>query len=214
MGNTKKAISDSVLIKLAGGIPPSGFPIDERDIWQSLEHRLNAMFKLRHFDTLKSGDTLPEHAMIATYENIAVTSFGEKSKSTLPITPISLPKNMGVYGIYNPAYPDLWFIPIQRGQRMLLNTDSLLSELFGQISYEPKDRTIIYSTDLTLFGITSVTMELCVFEISEYSKTDVLPIPADYLDEIEKDLIQEFAPVVPATALVNNFTTEQPVSKP
>ena len=62
---TKKIISDEVLYKISGGVPPSGFPIDERDIWSSLEDLINAKFKLHHFDTtLASGETLPEFSMI------------------------------------------------------------------------------------------------------------------------------------------------------
>jgi hypothetical protein len=99
MSHTKKLISDSVLYKLAGGVPPRAFPVHEQDIWAALDNKVNSLFKLKHFDTtLPSGETLPEAAMIATYEGVTVTSVdGGKSRATLPIVPISLPKNMGIY---------------------------------------------------------------------------------------------------------------------
>jgi len=162
-----------VLYKLYGGIPDSGGPIDERDVWDALDHKVNELFKLRHFDTtLPSGETIPENTMIATYENVAVTSVNEWSVSTLPVTPISLPKNVGIFLIYDPAYPDVPFIPLQRGQRGLLKADTLLNDTLGLISYERKNNIVTYSKDITTFGVTSVTMELCVFEIanSTYSQ--------------------------------------------
>lgn len=204
---TKKNFSDMVLYKLASGIPDASFPVDERDIWDSLEHKVNAMFKLKHFDTtLPSGETIPENTMIAVYENVAVSSFNEKSKATLPVTPISLPKNMGVYLIYDPNYPDRPFVPVQRGQGSLLLVDKLLNDLMGRIWYEPRNKDVVFSKDITLFGVTSVTMELCVFEISNYSITQDMPIPADFIGQLEDELIAEFSAVVAETGAVNNFT--------
>lgn len=215
MGYTKKLISDGVLYKLAGGVPHPSFPVHEEDVWASLDNKVNSLFKLKHFDTtLPSGETMPEAAMIATYENRTVTSFGSgKSKVTLPIVPISLPKNMGIYLIYDPNHPDSPFIPLQRGQLMLLRADELLNDINGQIGYEPKNSYILFTKDLTMFGVTSVTMELCVLEMSQYTSTQDLPIPADYIDPIKEELVQEFAPVLAKSGFVNNFTnpTQQPV---
>lgn len=214
---TKKIISDDILYKLSGGKPDSGFPIDERDIWNSLEQEINAAFKIRHFDTtLPSGETIPENTMIGTYENITVTSLGNgKSKAVLPITPVSLPKNVGIYLVYDPRYPDMPFIPLQRGQTALLRTDTLLSDVMGQITYEPKNSLIVFNRDLTLFGTTVVTMELCVFDMDQYGINDMLPIPADYVDQIIIKLLQEFSPVTAESGQVNNWTTAgQNVIKP
>jgi len=213
MGHSKQIIAESVLYKLAGGIPTPSFPIHSRDVWDALESKINALFKLKHFDTtLANGETIPEAAMIATYENVAVTSSGDRSKSTLPITPISLPKNVGIYQIYNPAYPDKPFIPMQRGMKFLLDADSLLNNLFGSIYYEPKNTEITYSIDLTKFDVSVVAMELCVLDVSDYSVTDPLPIPADMINQIEDELIKEFAPVIAKTGYVSNWTnpSQQP----
>lgn len=206
--STKKIISEQVQFKLAGGYPDMGEPVDERDIWKALEQKINSLFKLHQFDqTLANGETIPENTMIATYEDVAVTSFGGKSKSTLPIIPISLPKNVGIFLIYNSAHPDNPFIPIQRGQGALLKVDSLLNDLQGMISYEPKNNVVIYSKDITLFGFSTVTMELCVLDMSQYGITDTLPIPADMESRLVDELVQQFAPVTAESGIVDNFTT-------
>lgn len=205
--STKKIIAEQVLFKLAAGYPDTSFQIDERDIYKALEQRINSLFKLHQFDqTLANGETIPENTMIATYEDVAVTSFGEKSKSTLPIIPISLPKNVGIFLIYNSAYPDMPFIPIQRGQGALLKSDTLLNDMQGMISYEPKNNLVIYSKDITTFGFSTVTMELCVLDMSQYGITDRLPVPADMESRLVDELTQEFAPVTAESGLVNNFS--------
>ena len=205
---TKKIISDSILYELAGGYPPPSFPIKELDIWNATENKLNELFKLHYFDrTLANGETIPEAACIATYEGIAVTSLPNgKSKATLPITPLSLPKNMGVYLIYDPNNPDNPFIPLQRGQLALLKADAILNDLIGNIAYEVKNQTVIFTRDLTQFGITEVTMELCVFEMDSYGVNDPLTIPSDYVDDVEDELLKEFSIVLAKTSIDSAYT--------
>ena len=140
---TKKIISDEVLYKISGGVPPSGFPIDERDIWSSLEDLINAKFKLHHFDTtLASGETLPEFSMIATYENNTVTSLGNgKSYATLPVQPINLPKGAGICYVYNAATPDIFYIP-----RLLYLLHTLRSDMCSFLHLSTHFLPYLYSS--------------------------------------------------------------------
>lgn len=214
---TKKQISDAILYRLAGGIPDSGFPIDERDIWDALESKLNTLFKVTHFNqTLPSGETIPDNLMIATYDNISVTSsYSGKSKSTLPIVPISLPRGMGINEIkpilsQNTSDSNLIlgnpFIPFMAGQDFLLKADSLLNDLMGQIGYTPSGKIVEYTKDITTFGITKVSMKLVVFDMSQYGVSDELPIPADFVGQLEDELTREYAAVLPESGVINNFS--------
>jgi len=222
---TKKSISDAVLYKLAGGVPTKSFPVHEEDVWSALEQKINAMFGMRQFNmNLPSGETIPDNLVLATYEDVAVTSFNSgNAKSVLPVIPISLPRNAGI----NEIRPVLSIvesgdrilgnpmIPLLAGQNYLLQADSLLNSLQGQFGYEPNGRNIIYTSDITTLGITKVDMKLVVFDMSQYGITDVLPIPSDYEDELETQLIQEFAPVLAKSGFVSNYTnpTQQPVKQ-
>lgn len=209
MSSTKYIIAEQVLFRYYGGYIDTSGPIKRPDVYKALEQKINSLFKLRHFDvTLPSGETTPDNLMIGVYENIAVTSLNNgKSKSTLPVIPISLPKNVGIYQIYNPEFPDFPFIPLLKGQRGLLRTDSLLNDVLGQITYEPQNNTVTFSKDLLLIDCPVVTMELCVMDMSLYSETDPLPIPADFEQTIIDELMQEFMPILPEVGLVNNYTT-------
>jgi hypothetical protein len=205
---TKKIISDQILLRLYGGYRDTNAPVDERDIWRALEELINTVLKSQHFSqTLPSGETIPENLMIGIYENVAtISTTTGKSKAVLPITPISLPRNLGIYQIYDSQHPDSPFIPLLAGQKALLKTDALLSDLLGQVSYEPKGTTIIFNKDLPLYGISSITMELIVMDISLYGINDILPIPADYTAGIIEQLMTIFSAVVAEDAEVNPYT--------
>lgn len=208
---TKKLISDQLLFRLAGGIPDASFPVDERDIWGALGRIMNEQFKMQHFSqTLPSGETMPDNLAIGIYEDVALTSSENvvgKSYATLPVMPIALPRGLGIYQIYDSQHPDSPFIPILSGQRALLKTDALLSDILGQVSYEPKGKTIFFNKDLPLFGISTVTMELVVLDMDEYGVNDLLPIPADQEALIVERLYQMFSGVQPETGVVNNYST-------
>lgn len=216
MSSTKQIIGEQVLYRYYGGFIDSNGPVQLFDVYKALEQKINSLFKLRHFDTtLPSGETTPDNLMLATYENIPVVSLNNgRSQATLPVTPISLPKNVGIYLVYNPEYPDFPFIPLLRGQRGLLRTDALLNDMLGQVTYEPKNTTLTFSKDLLLMDCPEVTMELCIMDLSLYSVTDPLPIPADYEQQIVDELVQAFAPITPETGIVNPYNTadqKQPI---
>lgn len=213
---TKKEFSDMILYKLAGGIPDSNFPIDERDVWDALEHKVNARIKGEQFSiNLPSGGTIPENLLLATYEDITVTrTSNERSKCTLPIVPISLPRNAGINEVrpvlnQNESGDKMLgnpIIPLQAGQTYLLGADKLLNDLMGQFGYEVNGQTVIFTKDLTTYDITKVDLKLVVMDISQYTINQDLPIPADWVNAIEDELIAEFAPIAAESGYVNAYT--------
>jgi hypothetical protein len=207
---TKYILAEQALYQLSGGFPDVAEAVQLVDMYPAIEQIVNALLKTQQFSVnMPQGETIPENLLIGIYEDIPVISLGAgklKSKATLPIQPVSLPKNMGVYQIYDANFPDSPFIPIQAGQSALIKTDVLLSDFLGQVAYEIKGRTIFFSKNLPLFDVNAVTMELILMDISLYSETDVLPIPADMQGVIVQQLVQRFAQVVPETGSVNSFS--------
>ena len=86
-------------------------------------------------------------------------------------------------------------------------TDKLLNDLLNQVGYEPRNKDVVFTKDITLIGVTKVDMELCVFDISLYSETDILPVPSSMESEIIDTLVAKFLPVQPDTGTVNLLTT-------
>lgn len=213
---SKTYIAQQVLIKLSGGFVDTGFFVEERDLYPRIEQKVNSALKMQQFAMqLPSGETIPENLAMGLYENVTVVSSGMTSYAELPIMPISLPRNAGIHNVFDPNNPDNSFIPILNGQRQLLKTDTLLSNCLNQVSYWPTNRKrISFSVDLTLMGVSEVSMELVVLDISEYSSTDMLPVQADLVDKIVTELYQEYLQVTPENATVNQFTNAGQKSTP
>jgi hypothetical protein len=221
--SNKRLLSDQVQFRLEGSFPDASASVQRQDIYKAIEQKINAKLKMEHFTvTLQQGETIPDNLFLAFYENIAVTSYGGKSKSTLPVMPASLPRNMGIFEI-TPVIPtgnnqtDLDgspFIPLQAGQEFLLKSDKLLNSLMGQVGYTPQGKTIVYTKNLPLLGVSSVNMQLAVFDISQYGETDTLPIPSSMEERIINELVQQFGNVTPEIGAVNPYTSANQKANP
>lgn len=200
----KRFLADQILIKLDGGFPDVAAKTQKEDVFAAIEQWINAKFKLKHFqETLSSGETIPEGASIATYSAISVTSDGSFSYATLPVVPISLPRNMGVFDINDGnGYS---FIPVQRGQIAMLGAEFMLNTLLGQVVYEVAGKTVKFSQDIKVMGKDTVDMDLMVFDMSLYGETDVLPLPKDMEQQLIDDIYKSFAPVISQPAIENNY---------
>jgi len=201
---TKRFLADQILIRLTGGFPDVSEPVQKEDIFAAIEQWINSKFKLKHFqETLSSGETIPEGASIATYTNIPVVSGSTCATATLPIMPISLPRNLGVFDINDgKGYS---FIPVQRGQIAMLGNDFIMDTLLGQVVYEVGNKQVKFSADITAFGKNTVNMDLMVFDISLYGETDTLPLPKDMEAQLVDDLYKMFSPITPEAAVDNNY---------
>lgn len=204
-GTTKYLMAEQILTRLAGGYRDSNQPVQMEDVVKAIEQVVNATFQMQYYSvTLPTGETIPDNLMVAYYENIPVTSFGERAKATLPVMPISLPRNMGVYRVTDENDND--YIPVPLGQGALIRADKLLNDLLGSVWYELRNFTVVFSKDITLLGVSTVNMYLVVMDISLYSNTDPLPIPAGAEDEIIEKVYAKFAIVTPETGIVDNYS--------
>lgn len=215
MASTKRVLSDQILYVLKGSWPDVAQSVQKEDVFKRIEQVINAMFSLQQFSmNLPSGETIPNNLALATYQDVAIVPFySGKAKSTLPVMPVTLPRNAGINEIRpvistasdrilgNPM------IPLQAGQFYLLQADKLLNDLMGQIGYEVNGRTIIYQIDILALGITKVDMKLLVFDMSQYGETDILPLPSEMEDSVIKEVLQFFAPVQSEPSLVSNYPT-------
>ena len=117
---------------------------------------------------------IPE-ALIATYTNIAVTNASSVYTCTLPAQPIAATGDMGIYEVFSDELNP--FIPIPKQiMKVMQGTD--LAVLESKIGYfRSSNDKIRFTADPT---VTTVTMRLIINDISKYSDTDILPLPADY----------------------------------
>ncbi len=81
------------------------------------------------------------------------------------------------------------FIPLQQGDVAMMQKEPLINNLLGCVGYEVAGLQVMYNKDLTNGGTATpkVTMRLAVLDISQYSDTDLLPLPSS----MEWDVVTE-----------------------
>lgn len=210
-------LAEEILKALSGGDIQNATNISLNEIKVSIGQICNQMLKIEHFQSNeKMGEKIPNGTVLALYENIAVTSYNGKSKCTLPVKPIKLPRNMGVWAIY-PKYTttgnyelDKEFIPLQMGQGALLKSQPLINNLLGQTGYETFGTDIIFTQDLkTIFPDIVLAMRLAIMDISQYGDYDLLPILPEQEWTIKQEVMKLYSSVGIADSLVDITTKQQ-----
>ncbi len=188
-------LQEQIFGLIEGGNPGLASSITENELKISIGNVINQLLKVEHFSiNEKLGEKIPNGSVLALYENIAVTESNGKSKASLPIKPIKLPRNMGCWAIY-PKYTlggdyeyDKEWIPVQMGQLGLLNSQPLINDLLGQVAYENYGMEVIANKNVkSLYPDIVLAMRLVVMDVSQYSDFDPLPV----LPEQEWQIIQE-----------------------
>ena len=188
MAQTIYRLAEQVYNLIEGGKAGAASSITLNEIKISCGQVINQLLRVDYFNTgLKMGEAIPNSTVIAKYDNIPVVQIGNKCRSVLPVKPLSLPRNMGVWSIYQPEDLDKEFIPLQMGQSSLLKSQLMINDLLGQIGYEVRGLDVYYTKDFTTPTGTTVNMELAITDISNYGDYDILPIPP----EMEWQVVQE-----------------------
>lgn len=218
---TKTLMAQQILYRIYGGYPDVNSPIQEPDVIKAIEQCINYRYKTQYYnEILPSGETIPNNSALMPFTNVAVAALNGKAYSLLPTMPVKLPRNMGVFNIEPANSLDISpkidaFIPLQAGQRQLLNSDVLLNDLLFQVGYEVKGNKVYYSKDITLLGVTAVDMDLITMDISQFSETENLPITPDIEQDILNEVYAIFVPVTPEDGSVNNYSNlrQQPLKQ-
>ena len=179
---------------LKGGSIKASTTVEIEDIMESVGQYINAHFKQEHLSVnMPSGETIPEGVMLTPYDDLVPVKHKNVSKVTLPATPISLPRNMGVFHVSRNTDINDGFIPLQTGQLALIKGEKLISDILGQVGYEVVGGDIIFNKDLTTETGVTITVRLAIMDISKYGDYDPLPLPADMEATIVQECFKLFA---------------------
>jgi hypothetical protein len=145
----------------------------------------------------QDGESIPNGTVLGLYENIQVTAWRGKSVCTLPVKPIKLRRNKGIYSVFDSNNPDREFIPLQMGQfAMSRSQPSIISSVLGQCCYENFGMQIVFTKDLsTPLGTPQfmVSMRLAILDATQYGDLDILPILPEMEWPIKKEVVAMFA---------------------
>lgn len=188
---TRYRLAEQIYGLIEGGDPAAASSISINELILSVGQVVNSKLKAEYFDrNVPMGETIPNGAVLGLYEGISVTKDGTGySKCTLPIKPLNLPRNMGVWSIYPSGKPENEYIPLQMGQSNLLRSQPMINDLLGQVGYEVLGERIRFTQDLTNGGTENPTvdMRLAVLDMEQYDDYTMLPIPPEW----EWDIIKE-----------------------
>lgn len=207
---TKKFLADQVLLKLGSGYPDIAQNIKIFDVIAAVGQVANSLLKAQYVsDILGSGERVPNNLVIAEYPPIDIKLYGDnKSYFMLPATPISLPRNMGVFAVS--LFPDFSdeVIPIQAGQGYFLKDMDILD---SELLYEPSGNRINLSRNVLAHGYTKAYVKLAILDISLYDENVNLPLPADFENPIINTVYQMFAPIPQTVRVTDGFQPQQKV---
>lgn len=204
--STIQRMAEQAAALLEGGELAAGSSVEYSELKVALGQVINVLIKAEYFSiNVKMGEVIPNGSILGFYEGVAVESSNGKSQATLPIKPLKLPRNMGVFAVY-PKYTtdsnydyDKEFIPLQMGQGGLLRSQPMINDLLGQVGYECFGDKLQFTKDIkALFPDVVLAMRLAVMDISQYGDFDALPITPELESEAIMQVVKMYSsqPVV------------------
>jgi hypothetical protein len=195
-------ITEQIYRIYSGGNPSDDAEITKSDIKLLVGQSINKFLKSEYFNVNRKmdGSYFPPHAMISTYTITSglATYETSKAKVKLPIFPISLPRDMGVWSVSPIGDADQQYIPLQSGQYTLLSSQDVLKYLDYQTGYYVDGQYLIFTKDITAspFNVSQLKVRLLTVDATVLDDYDYVALPADMEDVVIKDVLQ-FLGVVP-----------------
>jgi hypothetical protein len=161
-----------------------------------VEQSINKVLKIQVADSFKAGMYDVPKCNLIQY-TCAVTSEPSNSRAfiNLPVIPLTLPMDMGIWSIAASAAALTPYIPIPAQDVLVFGTianGTNLSYLEGQVGYYVQGKKIYFTKDITTVGngsITSVVVNLLVMDFSQIGDNELLPISPEVESTIIEDVL-------------------------
>lgn len=166
--------------------------IDIREIKLLVNQSINKVLKLQVAESFKAGLIDVPKCNLVEY-TCAVTSQSGNSRAyiTLPVIPINLPMDMGIWSIAATNAAMTPYIPIP-AQDVIVFQGTNLSALEQQVGYYMQGKKVYFTKDITTVAngsITSVIVNLLVSDFSTQGDNDLLLISPEVENSIMEDVL-------------------------
>jgi hypothetical protein len=166
--------------------------IDLREIKLLVNQSINKVLKLQVAESFKAGLIDVPKCNLVEY-TCAVTSQSGNSRAyiTLPVIPINLPMDMGIWSIAATNAAMTPYIPIP-AQDVIVFQGTNLSALEQQVGYYMQGKRVYFTKDITTVAngsITSVIVNLLVSDFSTQGDNDLLLISPEVENSIMEDVL-------------------------
>lgn len=194
MATTKYILSEQIQRVYARFIDKNNVSdvIDLREIKLLVNQSINKVLKLQVAESFKAGLVDVPKCSLIEY-TCAVTSDTANSRAyiTLPVIPITLPLDMGIWSIAASAAAMTPYIPIP-SQDILVFQGTNLSALEQQIGYYVQGKKVYFTKDITLSAngsISSVIVNILAADFSTTTDNELLPISPEVESTIIEDVL-------------------------
>jgi hypothetical protein len=190
---TKGKLTDQILRLYSGGSANDEKEISRDDINLLVGQVINRLLKTEHLAVnMQSGESFPPHTLVTTYfvDLTSSTSHNPYVHAYLPVFPISLPRNIGVWSVSGPSCQDE-YIPLQTGQQTLISSQDALRFLETQVGYWVEGNVINFLTDITEspYNETRVRIQLLIVDPTIQGEYDYLQIPVEMEEAVVKEVL-------------------------
>ena len=169
--------------------------IDIREVMILVSQTINKILKLEVAESFKAGlIDIPKCSLIQYTATVVSDSTNSRSYIALPVIPLTLPLDMGIWSISASNAAMTPYIPIP-AQDVLVFQGANLSYLEGQIGYYIQGKSVYFTKDITLSAngsISSVKINILASDFSQFGDNDMLPISP----EIESAVITEVLNII------------------
>jgi hypothetical protein len=169
--------------------------IDIREVMLLVSQTINKILKLEVAESFKAGLVdIPKCSLIQYTASVTADAPNNRSFITLPVIPLTLPLDMGIWNIAASNAAMTPYIPIP-SQDVLVFQGANLSYLEGQVGYYVQGKKVFFTKDLTLAGngsISSVIINILASDFSQFGDNDMLPISP----EVESAVITEVLNII------------------
>lgn len=188
---TKGKLTDQILRLYSGGSPNDEKDITRDDINLLVGQVINRLLKTEHLSmNMAAGEMFPPHTLVTTYV-VSVNPPNSNmpySNATLPVFPISLPRNMGVWSVTDLTCSKE-YIPIQTGQYSLISKQDQLQYLETQSGYWAEGGYVYFTPDVSADAKSKVRIQLLIVDPSIQGEYDYLALPAEMEEAVVKEVL-------------------------
>jgi hypothetical protein len=204
MSTTRKKIREQVQIEYGRYLEKDGFNdnVDVRVIDLHVEQAINRLLKVQVLESVKRGNIEVPTCNIITY-----TLTPASNAVTLPVVPINLPLDMGIWSVALASAPETPFIPINNAFAMVYGGTNV-AYLEGQIGYKVKGHVISFTSTVSA----TVDVDILVSDFSETSETDLLPVSPELEVEIIRSVLETLSSGTFAQAELNSIDNRRDAS--
>jgi hypothetical protein len=188
---TKGKLTDQILRLYSGGSPNDEKDITRDDINLLVGQVINRLLKTEHLSmNMAGGEMFPPHTLVTTYI-VSVNPPNSNmpySHAILPVFPISLPRNMGVWSVTDLSC-SREYIPFQTGQYTLISQQDQLQYLETHSGYWAEGGYVYFTPDVPTNVKSQVRIQLLIVDPSIQGEYDYLALPAEMEEAVVKEVL-------------------------